>query len=216
MRKHFITGFVILLPVAVTIAVVLFLINFLTQPFVGMVTSFLEHFSIFSNGFLFLNAQQTVHLISRFFILAVLFFVTVLLGMLTRWFFVYSLIRLGEYILHKIPFINTVYKTSKDVIDTIFTSKTGAFKQVVMAPFPSKDVLTVGLVTRENIKAEEGEEPLIAVFVPTTPNPTSGYLVMYKREDLIYLDISVEEAFKYIISCGVISTPLKELKMDLS
>lgn len=212
MKKHFLTGLAVLLPLAVTIAVMIFFINFVTAPFIDMTDNFLTRWGVFQDGFLFLSSKQAVRFASQLLILAGLFATMVLLGMLTRWFFVFSILKLGERIVHQIPVISTIYKTVKDVIETIFATNTGAFKQVVMLPFPSTDTFTVGLVTREEVPSDEDGEKLVAVFVPTTPNPTSGYLVMYKKEDVVYLDISVEEAFKYIISCGVISTPLRDYK----
>lgn len=108
--------------------------------------------------------------------------------------------------MRKIPIVRSIYRTSEDVVKTIFTSKTNSFKQVVAVRFPHHDTYSIGLITRENIPGlkETKHEDSVAVFVPTTPNPTSGFLVMYKPEDLIYLDMKVEDAFKYIISCGVI------------
>ena len=78
-----------------------------------------------------------------------------------------------------------------------------------MVPFPSKDTFAIGFVTQDQIPSPiNPTETLIAVFVPTTPNPTSGFLMMYKEEKLTYLDMKVEDALKYVVSCGVITTPL--------
>ena len=112
-----------------------------------------------------------------------------------------------DYLIHRIPVISSIYKVSQDVVTTIFGSKTNSFKQVVMVPFPSKETYSMGLVTREDMEGIRPDGNAVAVFVPTTPNPTSGFLMLYKPEDLIYLDMRVEDAFKYIISCGVILTP---------
>jgi uncharacterized membrane protein len=99
-----------------------------------------------------------------------------------------------------------VYKTSQDIIKTIFVSDKNSFKQVVMVPFPRPGVYVIGLIARESptccSKAANAE--LISVLVPTTPNPTTGFLLMFKKEDLVYVDIKPEEAIKYIVSCGVI------------
>ncbi len=206
MRKYFITGLVTLLPLVVTLAVVTFVFNLLTGPFLGGVTATLETLGIM-DGSVF--SRQTARIICQVVILILLFVFTVLLGALTRWFFIHSLLHWGERIVQRIPFIRSVYKACKDVIKAIFTSETAAFKQVVMVPYPDPASYALGLVTREGLRGlhtkYDGE--LVAVFVPTTPNPTSGFLVMYHPEDLIYLDMKVEEAFKYIISCGVITTP---------
>lgn len=206
MKKYFITGLVLLLPVAVTIAVIAFLVNFLTKPFIGLVSSILSHFPFLQKGFLFLNHEQLVRYTSQILILIMLFLVTVLLGVITRWFFFKALIKLGDRILHRIPIVNTVYKTTQDIIKTLFVSDKNSFKQVVMVPFPRAGVYVLGLVVRESpaVCCEAAKEPLISVLVPTTPNPTTGFLMMYKKEDLIFVDIKPEDAIKYIVSCGVI------------
>lgn len=206
MKKYFLTGLVILLPAAVTIVVLLFLINFFTQPFIGLTSSIIHQWNLFPNGFLFLNQEQLIQYGSRILILFVLFFVTVLLGIFTRWFFINSLFKLCDSILHRIPLINTVYKTSQDIIKTLFVSDKNSFKQVVMVPFPRPGVYAIGLIARESpsLCSQTIGEDLISVLIPTTPNPTTGFLLMFKKEEIILLDLKPEEAIKYIVSCGVI------------
>lgn len=212
MKKYFITGLVLLLPLALTAAIILFIINIFTDPFVGVVSGFFDRYGLLQRGFLFLSPEDLQLYVSKLLILFLLFFFTVFLGWLTRWMIVHYFIRVGDYIFHRIPFVRTIYKTSQDVIKTIFGSTANSFKQVVLVPFPNKDTIAVGLITKDDVPAitKEGNK-LVAVFVPTTPNPTSGFLMMYEKEDLIFLDISIEEAFKYIISCGVISPPFMNI-----
>lgn len=215
MKRYFITGLVILLPVALTLAIVAFIFNLLTEPFVGIVKAILVYFNVLKDGFLLLSADQIQKYISQLIILLLLFFFTVGLGWLARWFFFHYIIRLWESLLHRIPFIRSVYKVSQDVIKTLFASKSRSFKQVVMVPFPNHETLSIGLVTHEDLPPIHDDlSPLVAVFVPTTPNPTSGFLMMFKQKDLIYLDMKVEEALKFIISCGVISTPIKKISKE--
>jgi len=212
MKKYFITGLIILLPVALTLAIVLFIFNLLTEPFVGIVRNILAHYNLFQSGFLFLSTDQIQQYFSKLIILMLLFFLTVGLGFLARWFFVHYFIRMWEYVLHRIPFIRSVYKTSQDVIKTIFTTETNSFKQVVLVPFPSSETWAIGLVTKENLPpVGKSQKPLIAVFVPTTPNPTSGFLMLFKEDDLVFLDMKVEDALKYVISCGVIVSPFNPI-----
>lgn len=211
MKKYFITGLVILLPLAVTIAILAFVVNFLTQPFVGFVTRFLKEFQIINRGFLFLSPDQVVLYGAQFLILIGLFMITVALGMITRWFFFKTLISYSDKLLHRIPIINKVYKTSQEIIRTLFSTDKNAFKQVVMVPFPHPGTYVVGLVSRlspDECTKAAGEE-LLSVLIPTTPNPTTGYLLMYRKSDIIFLSMRPEEAIKYIVSCGVI-TPESE------
>lgn len=208
-KKYFITGLALLLPATLTIVITIFIFNFLTVPFAGFVRSILEYYGLIDQGFLFLSATQVMQYGSQLLILVALILFTLLLGFLARWFFFHYIVRFGEYILHRIPIVNTVYKTTKDVIKTVFTEKNNAFKQVVMVPFPSTTTYSIGLITRDKIEEFAGTNyaGLVAVFVPTTPNPTSGFLMLFKETDVVYLDMSVESALKYVISCGMITTP---------
>lgn len=216
MRKYFFAGLVILLPLALTLIVVLFFFNLLTKPFVDVLHSFFNYYGILQNGILFFSAAQVREAISQIIIFVLLFFFTVFIGMLGRWYFTKSLIKMWDYVFHRIPIIRTVYKTCQEVINTMFATKTKSFKQVVMVPFPDRTTYSIGLVTQENIPNLTNKEnpALTAVFVPTTPNPTSGFLMMFEEKDLIHLDMKIEEAFKYIISCGVIPSPFREISKE--
>lgn len=199
MKKSFVTGLVILLPLAVTVAIIIFIVNFLTEPFMGLTRSVLSNFHVTSGDAILEYASQL-------FILLALFFIVVLIGFCARMFFIHALIRVSDYILLRIPFINSLYKVLQEIIRTLFHSSANSFKQVALVPFPNKDSYTLGLVTGEGLEACKRtlKQNLISVYVPTTPNPTSGYLLMFKAEDIIILDMKVEDALKYIISCGVV------------
>ncbi len=207
MRKYFVTGLVILLPLAVTIAIVVFIVNFLTQPFIGLVSNFIQEFEILKHGFLFLSPQQVIRYGSQLLILFCLFLFTVSLGMIARWFFFKTLLNLSDKILHRIPVVNKVYKTTQEIIKTIFVSDKNSFKQVVMVPFPRVGTYVVGIISRDApLMCEEAvQEKMVSVLVPTTPNPTTGFLMMFKKSEIHYIDMKPEEAIKYIVSCGVIT-----------
>lgn len=218
MKRYFLTGLAILLPLALTIAVVSFVINFLTEPFVGIVRDILYYFGLLEANLVFLSSTELQTFVSKVIILVLLFFFTVTLGVVARWFFVRYLLKSWDSIIHRIPFVSTIYKTCQDVIKTMFASKTKSFKQVVLVPFPSQESRSVGLVTGENLSGlpESKTDNIVAVFVPTTPNPTSGFLMMFNSKELVYLDMKVEEALKYIISCGVIMTSFKTLPPEVA
>ncbi|ANH78299.1 DUF502 domain-containing protein [Candidatus Chlamydia sanziniae] len=205
MKKHFITGLIILLPLAITVAIVGMIINFLTQPFVGLASGFFEKISFYSKHRTFLKFVLQIILLFG------LFFATVLLGFLTRLMIFKSLLSIYDKILHRIPIIKTVYKAAQQVMTTIFGSKSGSFKQVVMVPFPNYHTQCIGLVAGDAPTAccnqPSEDDTLITVFIPTTPNPTSGFLTLFKKSDITFVDMKIEDAFKYIISCGVLSTP---------
>jgi uncharacterized membrane protein len=211
MRRYFITGLALLLPAVFTIMLFLFVINILTKPFVGIIEHTLDYFDMLDTPILFFTAKQVVTLFSRLIILIILFLVTVLIGLLTRILIFHYLIRLGNYILHKIPLVNKIYKATQDVIETIFKDKATTFSQVVLVPFPEASNLCLGLITNdpETHKPITDSHGNISVFVPATPNPTMGFMLLYKREQLLFLDMTVDEAIKFIVSCGIMCDEIK-------
>jgi len=149
---------------------------------------------------------EVIRVLSQIFILITLFFLVWFIGFVARRFFFNQLLRLGDKILTKIPIVNTVYKTSKEIVNSLFGTKERSFHQVVLTPFPYQGSYCIGLIARKAPQtcsdAENSE--LISVFIPTTPNPTTGFLVMCNKSELIYLEMKPEEAIKYVVSCGVI------------
>lgn len=221
MRRYFLTGLVILLPITLTVWILVFLVNLLTKPFLGIIDYILSLHPTSAYLLTIPATEKIIHYSSQVLILFILFFLTCVLGMVARWFFFKGLLKLGDHILHRIPIVNKVYKTSKDIIRTIFASKTTSFKKVVMVPFPDDTTFAIGLLAGESPPRCKGaaRSDLISVFIPTTPNPTSGYLLMFPREKCQFIDMRVEEAVKFIISCGVIHsgmTPEEELLMPPS
>jgi uncharacterized membrane protein len=208
MKKYFATGIVVLLPLALTFWIVSFIINILTTPFMGMAETILSAIGLQDVSFLFLSSNQVLQYSSQILVLVFLFAVIVGIGAVGRHFFFKYLMKIGDKILHKIPVISTVYKTTQELIQTILTTTNKSFKQVVLVPFPTVDSWSIGLVTRDDIEIEKR----VAVFIPTTPNPTSGFLVMFTREQIIPLDMKVEEALRYVISCGVLMTPIRKME----
>lgn len=202
MKKYFLTGLATLLPVAVTIWLVGLIVNFLTRPFMGLVTGLICRIP-FSGPW---ASEPVIRTISHALILLSLFLITAIVGLVARWFFFNSILKLGDYILRKTPLINKVYKTAKEIINILFTSGKNSFKQVVMVKFPNDQCYCIGLVTREAPKtcAESLKTDLISIFIPTTPNPMTGFLIVSPKSDVIYLDMKSEDAIKYVVSCGVI------------
>jgi len=207
MKKYFLTGLATLLPLAVTIYVVHFLINFLTRPFLHLVVHFLGKLSFFG-----VVPMPIARMISQILILLGLFLFILCLGAIARWFWIKSLIWMGDGILRKIPFLNKVYKTSKDIIETLFAPQQKSFQQVVMVRFPNQNCYSLGLVV-DNAPAtiSPSSQELVSVFLPTTPNPTTGFLIVSPKSELIYLKMKSEEAIKYVLSCGVVQPEKKPL-----
>lgn len=214
LKRYFLTGLIILAPVALTFAIILFIFNLLTVPFAGAVTAIFDRYNMLDTGFLFLSGRETQELVSQILVLIFLGGFTVLLGAVARHFFINSFIKTWDYLLNKIPVISSIYKTSQEVIKTIFGNTANSFKQVVMVKFPSPETYSLGFVTRENVEGLVPDKTFITVFVPTAPNPTSGFLMLYQPEDLIYLDMKVDEAFKYVVSCGMVTSPFSVMTKE--
>jgi len=195
MRKRFLTGLAILLPAVLTFMLFLFGINLLTMPFLGLVQNLLAPFDL---------PQQAALFLAKFLILLFLIGLTLLIGLLTRIMLFHYFLRLGNALLHRIPLINKIYKAAQDVFGTLFHEEGHGFSHVVLVPFPTKKGLCIGFVTNITDDPEE-EHGNISVFLPATPNPTMGFMLLFKKEQLIFLDMKVDEALKFIVSCGIIS-----------
>ena len=131
----------------------------------------------------------------------------IFVGFITASFFGRSLIRVGESLVNRMPVVRTIYNALKQILETVLRQSSQSFRQVVMVEYPRRGLWTLAFVTADT----QGElkrrldDDLVNIYVPTTPNPTSGFLLIVPRRDLIYLDIPVDEAAKFIISTGVIT-----------
>ncbi len=131
----------------------------------------------------------------------------VLIGFLTANYLGRTLIQLGERLVDRMPVVRTVYSALKQILETIIKQSSNAFRQCVLVEYPRKGLWVVAFVTAET----SGEirrlldQELISVFVPTTPNPTSGFIIFVPKADLIYLDMTIEEGMKLVVSAGMVS-----------
>jgi len=136
----------------------------------------------------------------------------ILIGMFTTGFVGRFFVRLGEKIVSKMPFISSIYTLLKQVFETFFSGKKQSFNQVVLLEYPRKDVWVIGFVSAETggeiSKKIKGK--ILNVFVPTTPNPTSGFLIFVPEDEVIKLNMSVEEGLKLVISCGIVAPEKSE------
>ncbi|MEK9853347.1 MAG: DUF502 domain-containing protein, partial [Rhodobiaceae bacterium] len=125
-------------------------------------------------------------------------------GLLGRW-----IIKLGESILNRMPVVRSIYGASKQILETVISTQSDAFREVVLVEYPRKGLWVIGFVTG-GTKAEVARRidiDMVNVFVPTTPNPTSGFLLFCPRKDVIFMDMSVEDAVKLVVSGGIVTPP---------
>lgn len=214
MKKHFITGLALLLPLVLTLMIIFFLFNLFTRPFVPIVSTFIirieESLQLDLPSFLTL-------FISQIFALILLCLAIFLLGVIAQWFLVRHILYWGNRMFSKIPFIKTIYKTSKDIFTAFFsTDEKKAFKHPVIVPFPYSPSFSLGFQAGEVAEEiqQKIKEPLVSVFMPTAPHPISGFLFFVKEQEAHMIQMTNEESIKFLVSCGIIVPEAKECKID--
>jgi len=194
-RKYLITGLLIWVPLVITIWVLRLVVETLDQILLLLPEQFRTEtwLGVHVPG---MGALMTV----------VIVFVT---GVFAANFIGERLVRLWNAILHRIPFVSSIYSSVKQVSDTLFSSSGEAFRKALLVQWPHEGMWTIAFLTGTPGRdvASHLREDYLSVYVPTTPNPTGGYFVLVARKDAIELDMSVEQALKYIISMGVVAPP---------
>ena len=192
LKKYIIAGLLVWLPFAATVVIVKLLIDLLDKTVLLLPPEWhpvaLLGFSI--PGFGIILALS----------------ILLLTGMLAANLFGRRFVEIWERILNKIPLVRSIYSSIKQISNTIFDPSGKSFRKVVMLQYPKKGLWSIGFLTNDNVGDEMSavDDRLVAVFIPTTPNPTSGFIVMVRNDEITELDMSVEEGFKFIISIGVI------------
>lgn len=193
MRKYFITGLLILVPLGITFWVLHAIITTMDQSLLLLPEQWRPEV-VFGTKVPGLGAVLTVLII----------FVT---GLLARNFIGNYVVRIWEGLLNRIPIVNSIYSSVKQVSDTLFSSSGNAFRKAVLIEYPRRDCWTIGFLTGvpggDVVNHLQGD--FVSVYVPTTPNPTSGFFLMVPKADAIELDMSVDAALKYIVSMGVVA-----------
>ena len=203
MRKHLLTGLLVWTPLAVTIWVLLWVLGLMDGLFSGLLTVTQAVLpEKMRQGLESLRGVPGLGLV----VLVVLLWSTGLFvaNIVGQWW-----LAQWNRLLHKIPIVKSIYSSVKQVSDTLFSSSGNAFREAVLVQYPRAGSWTIAFVTG----APSGEvaahlaSPHVSVYVPTTPNPTSGFFLMMPRSDVVPLRMSVDEALKYIISMGVVAPP---------
>lgn len=189
LKNYFITGLLVVIPISLTIYILVFLIKFLNSllPF---------YFLPYGTG-----------------ILLTIIIVTIV-GFMTNNILGKRFIDMGENIISNIPLVKNVYNAVKQISDAMFTSRSKGFSRAVLIEYPRKGTYVVAFVTgiAEERLQDKTKRKVINLFVPTTPNPTSGFYLMIPEEDMISLDMSVEDAFKLVVSGGMVSPDVNSNK----
>ena len=197
MKKYLITGLLIWIPLVITLWVLKFIVGALDQTLLLLPPEFRTENWL---GFHMPGMGAVMTLVIVF-----------LTGLLTTNLIGSKLVNVWHEVLHRIPVVNSIYSSVKQISDTLFSSSGQAFRKALLVQWPHQGMWTIAFLTGRpgGDLAARLTGDFISVYVPTTPNPTGGYFVVVARKDVIELDMSVDEALKYVISMGVVPPPGK-------
>ena len=193
LKKNLIAGLLVTIPVALTYIILSFVITRVDKAMEPVIVGimgpenikFMEEWHIPGMGFLFL----------LIFIIAVGLFGTNFIGK--------KVVAMGEKLLHKIPVVRVIYTSIKKMVDTVSLTETPSFQKMVLITYPREPLKTLGIVCCDSPEGISGSDKMLNIFVPTSPNPTTGFLFMLPEKDTKPLEMSVEEGLKMIISFGM-------------
>ncbi len=205
LRNAFFAGLILILPIGVTLLVINFVFNRVGKPVSGVFFPWLHDLLPDEAVLAQWIAMQFSYLVAV--LLVVLLIVGI--GFLSNYVLGKMVVQLGEQILYRVPFVNTVYKTVKQIVDTFASQEKAVFQEVVLIQYPREGLWAIGFLTSKG-KGEiqyKTPKPVANVFVPTTPNPTSGFLLMVPVDEIVSLDMPIGDGMKLIISGGAVVPP---------
>ena len=205
LEKNLFAGIIVILPITVTVFIIRFFVVSLNSVMLNPLAIRLKPYLLQEEQRLFL-AKVVV------FIAALL--IIIFIGIMTRIIIVRKTFSFFEKFLYKLPMVNKIYGAIKEISKAFLGNKKSGFKKVVLVEYPRKGIYTIGFVTSESMIAfsvSEDSRDLVSIYIPTTPNPTSGLFIMVPRGEVKALDMSVEEALKVVISAGAIAPPNREI-----
>jgi len=210
LRQYFVTGLLVWLPAAITAWVLLWLMGILN----GIFLSVLSALEAVIPGMVTVGGQlRRVPGLGVILVTVIIFGTGVFVAnMVGQWW-----LRRWDALMTRIPVVRTLYSSVKQVSDTILSPHGQAFRKALLVEYPRRGCWTLGFLTgapsaamqaKMGVSSGQEEDTMVSVFVPTTPNPTSGFFLMMRREETVELDMSVDAALKYIVSMGVVAPPV--------
>ena len=199
-KNYFFTGIVVVAPVAITVYMSYHLVIWINEMTRRLIP---QQWRI---GDFVPYAVPGLGLVL---LLVALFFI----GMLTTGYVGKFFVRLWEKIIRKMPVVSSIYSLLKQIFETFLSQKSNSFTQTVLVEYPRKGLWTVAFVSKDQTGGEiekKTKKKTLSIFVPTTPNPTSGFLIFVPEKDVIKLEMSVEEGIKYVISCGIVTPEMDD------
>jgi len=209
-RNRLVSGMLVLVPVGVTLLVMRWVLQWMAGFLQPLVERLAFHLATTLN--LAHIPPQSLKIPLMIVSVAGFLLAVYLTGTLAQAVIGRRLIRAGETVLMRVPLASTIYSAAKQVMEAIATPTRSALRTVVLVEFPRRGAWSVGFMTGR--LAEGEEDSMLKVFVPTTPNPTTGFFVIVPQEDVVVTDLTVEEAFKMIISGGIVSPAALEARMS--
>ena len=205
-RNSFLTGLVVIAPVALTIWLIWSVIGWID----GFVLPFIPNLYHPDNILNTIFGQDVAINIRGLGVVVFLLFTT-FVGWIAKGFLGRSLIRVGENLVRRMPVVRSIYSGVKQIAETVFAQSDRSFEKACLIEYPRKGIWAVGFISTEakgevKYKAKSNSD-LLSVFVPTTPNPTSGFMLFFPRNDVIELEMSIEDAAKLVISAGLVYPP---------
>lgn len=200
LRANFLTGLIVVVPIVVTLYLTWTFITFVDNRVLPLVPAPY-------NPRTYIDAD-----IPGYGLVVFLIFTTVV-GYFAKKVFGKQLIRLGEDFVDRMPIVRSIYNALKQLVETVLSQSKTSFRQACLVEYPRKGVWAIAFIstdTRGEILRRTGGVEMVSIFLPTTPNPTSGFLMFVPRSEVIPLDMTIEEAAKLIISAGLVSPPSKE------
>ena len=199
-RNYFLTGIIVTAPIAITFAVAMWVINWIDSKVVPLIP-------IPYNPQVLLQNYTGLH-IPGIGLVVVLIGLTII-GFLAAGLLGRFIVRVGENLLNRMPIIRSIYGALKQIFETVLRSSSRSFREVALIEYPRRGIWAIGFITTKTTGEvrSESKEDVVNVFLPTTPTPTSGFLLFVPRKDLIVLDMGVEEAIKMIVSAGIVTPP---------
>lgn len=204
MKKHLLSGLAILIPILIVFITLKICLNLITAPFYNIVHDAIAYFEKSHH----LEPSQHAFLtmaISKIAALLVLLILSTIIGYLAHKYFFKYILKKIDKVFSKIPLIKTIFHISQDLSSQFFNENPQMFQKTVITPFPGKDTVTIGFITSE-VKGkfkEAAKDMELCVFIPTAPHPVSGFVLLTTKKDVQEIDVSIDDAFRFIISCGV-------------
>ena len=212
LRGSFLTGLVVIAPVGLTVWLVWSVVGWIDGFVLPLVPNYYQPDKLIQT---YLGLEPSVQIDVRGIGVVIFLLFTVFIGWVAKGYIGRSLIRYAESLVERTPVVRSIYSGIKQISETVFAQSERSFEKACLIEYPRKGIWAIGFISttaKGEVSARAGNtDALLSIFVPTTPNPTSGFLLFFPAEDVIELDMSVEDAAKLVISAGLVYPNGKEL-----